>query len=1088
MDKKTVRRKIDIYRDINDGSYLMCKQSSTKYVRLKSFESSHWLCFEKFSVCSLEKQYFPSGSAQYICNASGILGVLAVPNKLVAPSSSISNYGAVCGQFYLVCVTQNVLIGTLRRNIMVHRITDVSFIPLSNIQSNDRQEDESITEIKRNRGWILPFVRAGIDQLQWLAPVICGGVFYQPVNISHNCTLSLWLISRMSCKNVGTRFITRGTNDFGYAANFVETEQILIKEVDNYGKGKTFDECSFVVLRGSVPLHWTQSPLQVGSHRISITRSLHLSYPSFVLHFKLLAEHYDDIMVLSLSSTKQDEGLLTRSYFESFENLCTHYPRGFNSRGRTIDSPPFQFTHFDYHEHMKNVKNISIQQFVVNYLLQHRDGQAIWPFILSHGYWHFRTVTDSIGQLVSMECHRKQTGVIRFNCLDCLDRTNVVQSAISNSVLFAIQTIALGMDGLNSIIQDNLRCGQINAWNANGDAISRIYTGTGALTGKSRAHDVTRSFARALQNNLYDESKTAVMKLLVQSYNRPNSFDQLLYTHLSPQLLFGEENVLKYLINNIGRNVQTKDSPWTYRKLRVGIYSWNINGDKDKATETNKDDKTGKTATLSSWLLDGPEQLLRQRTVQNPAFPLCVTGFLSERYSSTEPDIYAIGFQEICDINASSIVKASEENMQRWYCMISSMLNMDSYDRYVCVCQDQLVGVCLILFAKESLAPHIRFIKTAKIKTGFMNSAGNKGCVAVRFSVFNTTLCFICAHFEAGQNQVAERNDDYNSIISKLSARFRYHDVMSHDYLFFFGDFNYRINLTRPQVLDYINRNRYNELLSADQLIEERLAERVFKGFEEGPIMFAPTYKYDYHCQEYDTSEKARIPSWTDRIMWRRGQPLRSFTTKTERNDNRTNGVDLLYYARTELMTSDHRPVSALLNIDVVAVDKIAIESLYRHLRSHSFQSCLVKSKSAKSLLECSDLLKRARDEYGNQLKDSFCVSDGDHSRLYLFFKEPEKANMVTQMTEGLELVTPGEKCLRDEFALMFGLNKEDLIQAQRLGCIEHSRQYDAEKNMIDHVQGPRPENEDLIKLDHVSFVQNDPRGTSPRSEKGTLL
>lgn len=37
----------------------------------------------------------------------------------------------------------------------------------------------------------------------------------------------------------------------------------------------------------------------------------------------------------------------------------------------------------------------------------------------------------------------------------------------------------------------------------------------------------------------------------------------------------------------------------------------------------------------------------------------------------------------------------------------------------------------------------------------------------------------------------------------------------------------------------------------------------VFEGYEEGPLLFRPTYKYDVGTDDYDTGEKHRIPAWT---------------------------------------------------------------------------------------------------------------------------------------------------------------------------------------------------------------------------------
>ena len=54
------------------------------------------------------------------------------------------------------------------------------------------------------------------------------------------------------------------------------------------------------------------------------------------------------------------------------------------------------------------------------------------------------------------------------------------------------------------------------------------------------------------------------------------------------------------------------------------------------------------------------------------------------------------------------------------------------------------------------------------MKTGLGGQAGNKGAVAIRFMLNSTSLCFVCAHFAAGQSQVKERNSDYHEISQKI--------------------------------------------------------------------------------------------------------------------------------------------------------------------------------------------------------------------------------------------------------------------------------------------------------------------------------
>ena len=111
--------------------------------------------------------------------------------------------------------------------------------------------------------------------------------------------------------------------------------------------------------------------------------------------------------------------------------------------------------------------------------------------------------------------------------------------------------------------------------------------------------------------------------------------------------------------------------------------------------------------------------------------------------------------------------------------------------RYCLLTFHQLVGVCLYVFVRTELAPAVREVAVEDVKTGMGGATGNKGTVGISFSYRSTSLVFLCSHFAAGQKEVAERNSDYSEAVRKLvfpTGR----TILSHDYVFWCGDFNYR--------------------------------------------------------------------------------------------------------------------------------------------------------------------------------------------------------------------------------------------------------------------------------------------------------
>ncbi|KAJ2129006.1 Inositol-1,4,5-trisphosphate 5-phosphatase 1 [Coemansia sp. RSA 678] len=222
-----------------------------------------------------------------------------------------------------------------------------------------------------------------------------------------------------------------------------------------------------------------------------------------------------------------------------------------------------------------------------------------------------------------------------------------------------------------------------------------------------------------------------------------------------------------------------------------------------------------------------------------------------------------------------------------------------------------------------------------KHKTGMAGMTGNKGCVAMHMMFDDTSICIVSAHLAAGSSNFAERNNDYHTI--RTGTRFqrgRYID--SHDYVFWIGDLNYRVSLPNDQVRTLVAQGQLRTLLQHDQLKDQMAAGKVFRGYNEADVRFAPTYKYDSGTTTYDTSEKMRVPSWTDRIMYR-GRNVR-----------------VLEYYRDEICFSDHKPVLAMMQFDVMSIDKAHKRQITRNLyaRLHELDSGAVDGRAPRTAVQ----------------------------------------------------------------------------------------------------------------------------------------
>ncbi|EOO01477.1 putative skeletal muscle and kidney-enriched inositol phosphatase protein [Phaeoacremonium minimum UCRPA7] len=295
--------------------------------------------------------------------------------------------------------------------------------------------------------------------------------------------------------------------------------------------------------------------------------------------------------------------------------------------------------------------------------------------------------------------------------------------------------------------------------------------------------------------------------------------------------------------------------------------------------------------------------------------------------NSGSPDILVFGFQELVDLEdktatAKRFLKpkkkegSDQERMSHQYrdwrdFLVRSLDDYMSGDLYHLLQTAHLVGLFTCIFVKADLRDRIRNLSSAEVKRGMGGLHGNKGAIVVRFMIDDSSLCFVNCHLAAGQSQATHRHNDIAAILEasilpvERDPNIRVDSytgggdgtlILDHELCIVNGDLNYRIDtMSRDTVVAAVKANNLNKLLDRDQLLVARRRNPGFKlrAFEELPITFAPTYKYDVGTDNYDSSEKKRSPAWCDRLLYRgRGR------------------IQQLDYRRHEVRVSDHRPVT----------------------------------------------------------------------------------------------------------------------------------------------------------------------------------
>ncbi|KAM7529511.1 hypothetical protein LguiB_032921 [Lonicera macranthoides] len=318
----------------------------------------------------------------------------------------------------------------------------------------------------------------------YLLPVMQGSFNHFQAAIGKDI-VDVTLIARRCTRRIGTRMWRRGADSDGYVANFVESEQIV------QVKGFT---ASLVQVRGSIPFLWEQIVDLTYKPKYEIVRVEEAARVA-ERHFLDLRKKYGNVVAIDLINKHGGEGRLN----EKFADAMQH-----------ISSDEVRYVHFDFHGICGHVH---FERLSILY-------EQIEDFIIKNRY----LLLNEKGEKVE-----SQTGVVRTNCIDCLDRTNVTQSMIGRRLL-EIQLRRLGLFDADETINShpNFDDSFKIIWANHGDDISIQYSGTPALKGdfvrygqrtlQGIGQDGFNALMRYYLNNFRDGTKQDAIDLLQGHY------------------------------------------------------------------------------------------------------------------------------------------------------------------------------------------------------------------------------------------------------------------------------------------------------------------------------------------------------------------------------------------------------------------------------------------------------------------------------------------------------------------------------------------------------------------------------------------
>ncbi|KAA0708172.1 Polyphosphoinositide phosphatase [Triplophysa tibetana] len=359
------------------------------------------------------------------------------------------------------------------------------------------------------------------DWLLYIIHGFCGQskllIYGRPAHVT--------LIARRSSRFAGTRFLKRGANCEGDVANEVETEQIIHdSSITSFTSGR-FSSC--VQVRGSVPLLWSQDiSTMMPKPPIRLDQADPYSHVAG-LHFDQMLQRFGSpVIILNLVKKREKrrhEKILSDELYPTITNLNQFLP----------PEHSIEYIAWDMARYTKSkLCNVLDRLSMIAENVVKRTG-----FFVNRPDFYCHTLRPDerwgdLGGIVTPN-GRLQTGVLRTNCVDCLDRTNTAQFMVGKCAL-AYQLYALGLIDRPKL-QFDTDCVRLfeELYEDHGDTLSLQYGGSQLVhrvktyrkiaPWTQHSKDIMQTLSRYYSNAFSDADRQDSINLFLQVFQPSES-------------------------------------------------------------------------------------------------------------------------------------------------------------------------------------------------------------------------------------------------------------------------------------------------------------------------------------------------------------------------------------------------------------------------------------------------------------------------------------------------------------------------------------------------------------------------------------